>query len=211
MTRLFIVGLLLIANCTIAQTTTKQAILIGDSILQSKIGNRLFKYFNLSEGTYYTYETRHKRESTGKLLSNRKLPKSFKTLNFLYHFNYPEITGVKGGLWLILDKNFNIINNLNFDYIPQFVINSTSSKFISRDTALIIAKGNFKQKGFEISTPDLSFDDKLKQYIYTVTNKLTKVANQAGKDSGEMEIIEINALTGKVERVDKTSYGLIIR
>jgi hypothetical protein len=212
MNKLIIIGLLFFSNSTIAQpTTTKEAIAIGDSILKSKIDDRLFQYFSLSEGTYYTYDAKHQRQGTGKFLSKRKLPKSFATLNLLYHFNYPQIKGVKGGLWLILDRNLKPTDTLSFDFIPQFVIENTSSQFISEDSALAIATRNFKQKGFEISTPDLSYDKNAKQYTYTVTNKLTKVLNQAGKDSGEMEIIEINALTGKIERIDKGYYGLIIR
>lgn len=212
MNKLIIIGLLFFSNSTIAQTTTtKEVIAIGDSILKSKIGGRLFQYFSLSEGTYYTYVTKHQRQGTGKFLSKRKLPKSFATFNLLYHFTYPQLKGVKGGLWLILDKNLNQIDTVSFDFIPQFVIDNTSSQFISTDTALDIASQNFKQKGFEISIPELSYDKKLKQYTYTVTNKLTKVLNQAGKDSGEMEIIEINAMTGKIERIEKGYYGLIIR
>ena len=207
-----IIGLLFFSNSTIAQTTTtKEAIAIGDSILKSKIGDRLFQYFSLSDGTYYTYDTKHQRQGTGKFLSKKKLPKSFATLNLLYHFNYPQIKGVKGGLWLILDKNLNPTDTLSFDFIPQFLIDNISSQFISTGKALEIATQNFKQKGFEISTADLSYDKKSKQYTYTVTNKLTKVLNQAGKESGDMEIIEINAMTGKIERIDKGHYGLIIR
>ena len=114
-------------------------------------------------------------------------------------------------MWLILDKDFHQTDTLNFDFIPQFVIDNTASQFISADTALMIAKKSYNQKGFEISIPELSYDEKSKQYTYTVTNKLTKVSNQASKDSGEMEIIKINALTGKIERVEKGYYGLIIR
>jgi hypothetical protein len=212
MNKLITVGLLFFSNSAIAQTTTtKEAIAIGDSIVKSKIGNRLFQYFSLSEGTYYTYDIKHQSQRTGKFLNKRKLPKSFATLNLLYHFDYPQIKGVKGGLWLILDKDFKLADTLNFDFIPQFVIKNKPSQFISEDTALAIATRNFKQKGFEISTPDLSYDKNSKQYRYTVTNKLTKVLNQAGKDSGEMEIIEINAVTGKIEHSDKGYYGLIIR
>ena len=212
MNKLIIIGLLFFANVTLAQTTmTKEAITISDSILRSKVGDTLFQYFSLSEGTYYTYLTKHQRQETGKFLSKRKLPKSFTTLNLLYHFDYPQIKGVRGGLWLILDKDFNLTDTLNFDFIPQFVIDNTSSQFISEDTALGIATRNFKQKGLEISTPDLSYDKKSKQYTYTVTNKLTKVLNQVGNESGETEIVEINAVTGKIERVAKGYYGLIIR
>ncbi len=211
MNKLILIGLFFFFKSTSAQTTTREAVAIGDSILRSKIGDRLFQYFTHSEGTYYTYFPKHQRQRTGKFLSKRNLPKSFATLNLLYHFDYPQIKGVKGGLWLILGKNFKLTDTLNLDFIPQFLIENTTSKFISLDTALVIAKRNFKQKGFEISIPDLSYNQKSKQYTYTITNKLTKGLNEAGKDSGEIEIIEINAMTGNIERVDKGYYGLIIR
>ena len=212
MSKLIFIGLLLLSiNATSQTTKTKQAVAIAGSILKTKIGDRLYQYFSLSNGTYYTYVDRRKRQMTGKFLSNKKLPRSFSTLNFLYHFDYPEIKGVRGGLWLIVDKNFKLLDTLNFDFIPSFLTQNKTSNFISIDTALTIAKANFKQKGFEITTPELAYNDKLKQYTFTTYNKLTKILNQAGKDSGEMEIVEINALTGKIERIDKGHYGLIIR
>ena len=212
MSKLIFVGLLLLSlNATSQPTKTKQAVAIVDSILKTKIGDRLYQYFSLSYGTYYTYVDRHKRQVTGKFLSNKKLPRSFSTLNFLYHFDYPEIKCVRGGLWLIVDTDFKLLDTLNFDFIPSFLIQNKASNFISIDTALTIAKANFKQKGFEITTPDLAYNDKLKQYTFTTYNKLTKILNQAGKDSGEMEIVEINASTGGIERIYNGYYGLIIR
>jgi len=211
MTKLILIGILLFSLDATSQTKSKQALVISESILKSKIGDRLYQYFSVSEGSYHTYKNHQNRQRTGKFLSKKRLPKSFSTLNFLYHFNYPNINGVKGGLWLIVDKSFNLIDTLNFDFIPQFLTENKSPNFISVDTALAIAKTNFVQKGLEISTPELSFNDKLKIYSYTIINKLTKTLNQAGKESGVTEIIEINAVTGKVERVDKGYYGLIIR
>jgi hypothetical protein len=212
MSKLIFIGVFLLSiNATSQTTTTKQAVAITDSILRAKVGDRLYHYFSLSYGTYYTYVDRHKRQVTGKFLSNKKLLRSFSTLNFLYHFDYPEIKGVRGGLWLIVDKDFKLVDTLNFDFIPSFLTQHKIPDFISIDTALTIAKANFKQKGFEITTPELSYNDKLKQYTFTTYNKLTKTLNQVGKDSGEMEIVEINALTGKIERIDKGYYGLIIR
>ena len=198
-------------NATSQTTKTKEGVAIADSILKTKIGDRLYQYFSHSYGTYYTYVDRHKRQVTGKFLSNKKLPRSFSTLNFLYHFEYPEIKGVRGGLWLIVDKDFKLLDTLNLDFIPLFLKQNKPSNFISIDTALTIAKANFKQKGFEITTPELSYNDKLKQYTFTTRNKLTKILNQAGKDSGEMEIVEINASTGGIERIYNGYYGLIIR
>ena len=212
MSKLIFIGLLVLSiNATSQVTKTKQAVAIADSILKTKIGDRLYQYFSLSYGTYYTYIDRHQRQVTGKFLSNKKMPRSFSTLNFLYHFDYPEIKGVRGGLWLIVDKDFKLLDTLKLDFIPSFLTQNKPSNFISIDSALTIAKANFKQKGFEITTPQLSYNDKLKQYTFTIHNKLTKILNQAGKDSGEMEIVEINASTGGIERVYNGYYGLIIR
>ena len=212
MSKLIFIGLLLFSiNATSQTAKTKQAVALTDSILKTKVGDRLFQYFSLSYGTYYTYVDGHKRQVTGKFLGNKKLPKSYTTLNLLYHFDYPEIKGVRGGLWLIVDKDFKLIDTLDFSFIPSFLTQNKTSNFISVDTALTIAKANFKQKGFEITTPELAYNDKLKQYIFTTYNKLTKILNQGGKDSGEMEIVEINALTGGIERIYNGYYGLLIR
>ena len=212
MSKLIFIGLLLLSiNATSQAIKTKEAVSTADSILKTRIGDRLYQYFSLSYGTYYTYVDRHKRQVTGKFLSNKKLPRSFSTLNFLYHFDYPEIKGVRGGLWLIVDKDFKLVDTLNFDFIPSFLTQNKTPDFISIDTALAIAKTNFKRNGIEITTPELTYNKRLKQYTFTTCNKLTKVLNQAGKDSGEMEIVEINALTGKIELIDTGYYGLIIR
>ena len=208
---IFIVLLLLSINATSQTTTTKQAVTKTDSILKTKVGDRLYQYFRISNGTYYTSADRHKRQVTGKFLSNKKLPKSYTTLNLLYHFNYPEIKGIRGGLWLIVDKDFKLVDTLNFDFIPSFLTKNKSPDFISIDTALEIAKTNFRKNGIEITTPELAYNKKLKQYTFTTYNKLTKILNQAGKDSGEMEIVEINASTGGLECIYNGYYGLIIR
>ena len=182
-----------------------------DSLLKSQVGDRLFQYFSISDGSYYSYVDKRNKNWTGKFLSKNRLPKSFVTLNFLYHFNYPEIEGVRSGTWLIVDRDFKQINTLNLGFIPYFLKDDKPSNFISFDSSLIIAKNNFTQKGLVITTPELSYNNKLKLYTYTICNELTRTLNQAGKDSGEMEVIEINAVTGKIERLEKSYYGVIIR
>jgi len=211
MNKFVLIGLLLFSIKAVSQTTTSEAVAIGDSILKSKIGDRLFQYFSLSEGSYYTYYDKHLRQEMGKFLSKKKLPESFTTLNFLYHFNYPEIKGVKGGLWLIVDKDFKLTDTLNFDYIPQFLIKDKSSDFIPVDSVLKIAKKNFKQTGslYSASTPELTYSEKLHQYIYTVYNELSLTSTEKNPRK-EKEFIEINAITGKVENIGKGWFGGII-
>ncbi|WKZ58686.1 MAG: hypothetical protein QY309_12500 [Cyclobacteriaceae bacterium] len=212
MRKFILLGLLLFSFAVYSQTTkTKNAVVIADSILKSHVGDRLFKYFGVSEGSYYSYEDRRGKQRTGKFLGRKRLPKSFLTLNFLYHFNYPEIEGVRGGLWLIVDKGFKLIDTLNFEFIPKFIIENKPSDFISVDSAWAIVKSNSKPNGYKTSIPRLIYDEKLKQYIYTASHELTVVLNDAGKDIGEFEVIEINATTGNLISISKGYKGIEIR
>lgn len=212
MRKFILLALLLFFFKTYSQPKrTREAVLIADSLLKSQIGDRLFQYFSISEGSYYRYADRRNKQWSGKFLGKKRLPKSFVTLNFLYHFNYPEIKGVKGGLWLIVDKDFKLIDTLNFEFIPKFLSNNKPSEFISVDSALAIIKSIIKPNNYEISTPSLAYNDKIKQYTYSASHDLTIILNNSGKDIGEFEIIEINATTGSLISIDKGYKGIIIR
>jgi hypothetical protein len=212
MRKLILVGLLFFSFSTYSQSTkTKEAVVIADSILKSQIGDRLFQYFSISEGSYYSYADRRGKQWTGKFLGKKRLPNSFLTLNFLYHFDYPEIKGIRGGLWLIVDKDFKLIDTLNFEFIPKFIVENKPSDFISVDSALTIAKSNSKPNSYKTSIPTLAYDEKLKQYIYTASHDLTVVLNAVGKDIGEFEVIEINATTGNIINISKGYKGIVIR
>lgn len=212
MRKFILLALLLFFFKTYSQPKrTREAVVIADSLLKSQIGDRLFQYFSISEGSYYRYADRRNKQWSGKFLGKKRLPKSFVTLNFLYHFNYPEIKGVKGGLWLIVDKDFKLIDTLNFEFIPKFLSNNKPSEFISVDSALAIIKSIIKPNNYEISTPSLAYNDKIKQYTYSASHDLTIILNNSGKDIGEFEIIEINATTGSLISIDKGYKGIIIR
>lgn len=212
MRKFILLGLLLFFFKTYSQPTrTRDAVVISDSLLKSQIGDRLFQYFNISEGSYYNYTDRRNKQWTGKFLGKKRLPKSFVTLNFLYHFNYPEIKGIKGGLWLRFDKDFKLIDTLHFEFIPKFLIDNKPSEFISVDSALAIVISNIKPNSYKISTPTLAYNKKIKQYTYSASHDLTIILNNAGKDIGEFEIIEINATTGSLIRIAKGYKGIVIR
>lgn len=212
MRNFILLGLLIFPFYTFSQTTkTKEAVVIADSILKSQIGDRLFQYFSISEGSYYSYIDRRGKKWTGKFLQKKRLPKSFVTLNYLYHFNYPEIEGVRGGLWLIVNDDFKLIDTLDFEYIPKFIVENKPSEFISVDSAMTIVKTHIKPNDYKVSTPSLTYNKKLKQYTYTTSHDLTVALNNAGKDIGEFEIIEINATTGNIVSIDKGHKGIIIR
>ncbi|MGC4099971.1 hypothetical protein [Ferruginibacter sp.] len=210
MRKFILPGLLLFCFTTYAQRT-KKAVVIADSILRSQIGDRLFQYFSVSGGSYYSYAGRKGKQRTWRFLQKKRLPKSFVTLNFLYHFDYPKIEGVRGGLWLIVDKDFQLIDSLNFEFIPKFIVENKPSEFISVDSASAIVQSNSKPNSYKVSIPILSYDEKSKQYIYTASHTLTVVLNATGKDMGDFEVIEINATTGNIINISKVNKGTVIR
>lgn len=95
---------------------------------------------------------------------------------------------------MALDKNLSLKDSLTFDFIPDFVKEGQPCDFISPEKALEVAKANFKEKGFEIYGPELKNDEKQKQYIYTINNKLTQSPR-----FGKLECMEINALTAEIK------------
>ena len=110
-----------------------------------------------------------------------------------------------------MTEKLKLIEPLKIEFIPDFLKNNLPSNFMTNENVEKIAVKSFKEKGFEISIPILTFDEKKGKYIYYSTNKLTKHKNANGKDCGEMEIIEIDALNGEVLRLEKSYYGMIIR
>jgi hypothetical protein len=205
---LILVNSLIIANGQ--QLTSDKIIKVSDSILIANTNENLFKYFKISEGSYYTYMN-GKHLSTGKFLNHKKLNKNTTEIWVLYHLIYPKVEGIYGGVWVKLDSKFNQIEKLNLDFVPGFLWNNDSCNFISKQEALKIGIKSFQKSGIEIDEPILGYSESFKRYTYTIMNKLTKTKNQMGKDAGQAENVRIDAITGELlERFD-SPYGVIIR
>jgi len=190
---------------------TENIIKTSDSILNAEVGEKLFKYFTISEGSYYKFLKKNKSINYGKFLSEKALHKKVTEIWVLYHFECEELQNARSGLWIKLNEKLNLIEPLKIEFIPDFLKNNLPSNLITNENAEKIVKKSFKQEGFEISKPKLKFDEKKGKYIYFSINKITKSKNANGKDCGETEIIEIDALSGEVLSLEKGYYGLIIR
>jgi len=190
---------------------TKEVIRVSDSILKVAVGENLFSYFKISEGSYYKYKKSNNHENYGKFISEKRLRKNVSEIWVLYHFEHEQLQDARSGLWIKLNQELKLIEPLSINFIPEFLKNNLDSNFISNSKAEEIAIKSFKEKGFEISKPKLTFDDKSAKYLYYSVNKITKTKNQNGQDTGETEIIRIDAITGKIVSLEKGHYGLIIR
>ena len=209
--KILLIFLIFTSSIFSQKTQTESIIKTTDSILSVEVGKNVFKYFTISEGSYYKFMKNNKYETTGKFLSKKTLNEKVTEIWVLYHFQCAELQNAKSGLWIKLNKELKLIEPLKIEFIPDFLKNNEPSNFITNENAEKIIEKSFKEKGFEISKPELKFDEKKGKYIYYSNNKITKSINAIGKDCGEMENIEIDALNGKVLSLEKGYYGIIIR
>lgn len=187
---------------------TNKIISVSDSILVSKVGEELKKYFVISdEGSHYKYFVTKNKISTESLLSRKKINDDFTEIWILYYFNYSEIKGMKSGIWMKLNNKLELIEPLNLNSVPNFLIKKEPSTFLPVSSAKQIAQ-KFCTKSSELSEPKLKYVKKLEKYIYSISNKTAKLKSS---DTGEIEIVEIDAFTGDFLSKYKNYDGLIVK
>jgi hypothetical protein len=189
---------------------TNRIVKVSDSILLANTNEKLFGYFQISIGSYYTYQNKNKL-NTGKFLTKKKLKQHVREIWVLYTFVYPDIEGVRGGSWIKLDNELKLIEPVKLDYIPKFIWENRPCDFISKQKALKQGISYFRNDGIEIKEPYLEYDEKLRIYVYKITNILTKDKNINGRNIGIAETVKINAYSGEFLDIEEWTYGLIIR
>ena len=108
-TTLILILLLCSLNGYSKNVNTEKITRISDSILLSKTDEILFRYFKISDGSFYRY-LKNNNTRTEKFLSKSKIKSDNITeIWVLYSFDFPEIEGVNNGVWIKLDKNLNLI------------------------------------------------------------------------------------------------------
>lgn len=206
---IFLFFLCISLNLFAQKIKTTAAIAIADSILKAEVGERLFKYFKLNEHSSIAIKYHSFKDFDNKIVGTKFLPQNFDTLFFLYEFNNSVIDEINPYIELILDSNLKKINKFDLDFIPDFLIEDKPSNFISRRKALKIAKANFTKNNFTISTARLYFIKNEKKYIYEVVKNLAAYTDKTEHYKGDIEVIHINAITGKVEEKVIGFSGLI--
>ena len=201
--------LFLISTCAIAGSIpTKKIVAITDSIMISKVGEHLRPYFEVSnEGSHYNYLSNNKKLISELILDKKKIKKNFTEVWILYKFNYTRIEGVKAGIWIKLDQNLQLIEEPNTNAVPNFLIEELPSNFISKQQARIFAEKLVKDQRNETSDAKLEYSKKIEKYIYSIASKSLKTNN--GNKVVELEIIELDAFTGKLLNRYESYNGLI--
>lgn len=189
-----------------ANISTSRVVAVSDSILVSRVGEHLRQYFEISDaGTHFKYWVNDKKIATDQFLSKKRITKNVIEIWMLYHFNYTKIDGIRSGIWIKLNADLQLIEEPNLSAVPDFLIHDSPMNFISKKAAREIALKAFTQKASEVTEPQLQYVKKNGKYVYTVANKVT-VPN---KKVTEMEIVELDVLTGKLLNRYDSYNGLI--
>jgi len=192
---------------------TQDIIDLSEKYLIEAVGQGLFEYFKPTENiSYYKLPANRFGFENSKLLKkNRRIRKNWTSILVFWHFNYPEVDGIRSGVWVKINKQLELYEPIELDFIPKFVWEKRTCDFITIEEAIEIGKQNLTKTKFDRTKPKLSFDSKRKEYIYKIINKLTSEKDIYGKERGMTEILEINALTGKAYELKQGYHGIIIR
>jgi hypothetical protein len=209
---IFILLLFLSLGLNAQRLKTQEIIDLSKKHLREAVGQDLLKYFEPFEDiSYYTLPSnRFGFENMKDLRKNGRIRKNWTKIWVFWNFNYPLVDGVRSGLWVKLNKKLELIEPIELDYIPKFVWEKRPSDFISVEKAKLIGDKHLTKTEFGKENPRLKFDSRKSEYIYEIWNRKTQVIDSDGKKHGVLEIISINALTGKVIEITEGYYGKIL-
>lgn len=198
------------------RTETNLAIEVSKKYLLDTTSERIFKYFSFEydNGSFYKLGDRQKKFGfipTRTLLPGKRLKNGWTEIWVRFSFNYSEVKGLRYATWVKLTKELKLAELIELDFIPGFIWNNKPSNFITEQTAAEIGSKFLKDTTLGRSSPQLSFDKKLRKYIYTITNNLTKSPGKHGKDVGTMEIVKLDAEFGVLIEKSAGAYGFYIR
>jgi hypothetical protein len=204
--------LLLSIGLNAQKLKTQKIIDISEKYLEEAVGKNLLKYFNKTENIsfYKLPENRFGFEKTKKLQKNGSVRRKWTKIWVFWNFNFPEIEGVRSGLWIKLNKKLELEEPIKLDFITKFVWEKRPSDFISIDKAKLIGDKHLTKTEFGKENPKLKFDDKKNKYVYVIFNKITQEIDKHGEKKGNLEIIKIDTLTGKVIKITNGYYGKIL-
>jgi len=161
----------------------------ADSILKATVGERLYQFYTYDSDTYYEYVKKNGKTSWETLNKKAKTKGNFVNTNVRFDFKHPEHYWITGYTGIKLDANLELIDSLNTNFIPEFLVNDQPCNFISAEEALEIANPILEQNGINQVTCQLTFDLRAQVYIWTVEDLIYE---------NYSDFVNINAVTGEI-------------
>ena len=186
----------------------------ADSILKSQLGDTLFSFVKYEKNTYYEYKSIWGKTKWERLNKCKKTKGKFVSVDMRWFVeipfpNCPEFDSIKGRTSIRLDSLLRPIEKPYLDFIPDIYWSKKKCNLISKETAIQIAKSQKLKQGIEPLSGKLEYDIKVKSFIWEISNYLTRMQIINGSNSGQVEIVKIDANTSEIKNHDIYFYGPI--
>jgi hypothetical protein len=170
----------------------------ADSIMISAVGLSLFnEHFQLDSTSYCKTRTTFNDEITY-LTRTKSTNGKIKLIAVRYTFYLNKFEQPSVSTSVIFDKDLNLKQPLDTAFIPKFILQQTASDFLTKEDVVKIASDNFAKKGIKPIESFLTYDPNKKSYLWTVTNTLSEWIGNNNEVIRQVELLEINAITGEV-------------
>ena len=186
----------------------------ADSILKSQLGDTLFSFVKYDKNTYYEYKSIWGKTKWERLNKCKKTKGKFVYVDVRWFVeipfpNCPEFDSIKGETSFRLDSLLRPIEKPYLDFIPDIYWTKKKCNLISKETAIQIEKSQKLKQGIEPLSGKLEYDIKVKSFIWEISNYLTRMQIINGSNSGQVEIVKIDANTSEIKNHDIYFYGPI--
>ena len=201
MRKLFLIAsILIIPTISFGQRYySKEIIKKTDSIMKAAVGERIFnQYFHYDTQSYYEYKNFWGNKDWKTLTDTKRTKGKFKNMRVRYLFCLDTFNISCLMTWVQLDSNLNKIDSVDISFIPDYVLENKSCNFINDKYALQIAQETFTKKGIKPVSISLSYDRKKNIYYWRADNVLTENTDSFDSKYGQVQYVDIDALTGKV-------------
>lgn len=108
-----------------------------------------------------------------------------------------------------LDSLLRPIEKPYLEFIPDIYWTKKKCNLISTEQAIQIAKDQNLKHGIEPLSGHLGYDSKEKEFVWIISNYLTRMKNFENKDTGQIETLKIDAITGAIKEHEIYIYGPI--
>jgi len=175
--------------------------------LKNAVGENLFKYFEISPWytEYYQHKTKARKRIRKKNYTRKK--KNYTNIKKVkFNLNHPDFQyeHIPKYSTVILDFDLNLIEKIDIDYIPKFLLENKPSNWLNERKIDSIAETKKMKKGIKPIRKTLFFDTKSKKYYWKITNQL----NEKSRFSCDVEVLEIDPVNGIVLKQYETEYQI---
>ena len=180
--------------------------------MKSNVNDSLLKYCSFDSSSYYSYTNVFGRFKCKKLLESKNTKGRF--INTWIHWNIyvpypncpePNYDTIIGRVIVRFDKNLKLQDEFYCKFIPDLNWVKKKYRFFNKKEAIQIAQIQHLQTGIEPLYGYFIFSEKYQTFIWQISNTLSKTVDSRGNSSGMCEVLDIDAITGKVLE-HSTSY-----